>query len=62
MGKIINLRRVKKNAARAAKAETAEVNRVQHGTPKHLRKSAEAERERRAREVDAHKLDPEKER
>jgi len=60
MGELINLKRVKKTAARAAKNRVAGINRVAHGTPKHLRKSARAEKERAASKIDAHKLDPEK--
>ena len=62
MGELINLKRVKKAAIRAAKDQVAGNNRVAHGTPKHLRKSARAEKARAAGKMDEHKLDPEKRR
>lgn len=57
MAEIVNLKRVKKAKARAAADEKAAANRVLHGTPKRLRKLADAEREKNAREADAHRLD-----
>jgi hypothetical protein len=57
MGELINLRRVKKATARAAKEQAAETNRVVHGTPKHLRKSARTKKERGDQKLEAHKLD-----
>jgi hypothetical protein len=62
MGDLINLKRVKKAAARAAKEKTAAANRVAHGTAKRLRKAAKAEKENARQKIEAHKLDPEERR
>ena len=60
MGELINLRRLKKRAERAAKGKTAAANRVTHGTPKHLRKAAKTENNNAVQKIDAHRLDAEK--
>lgn len=60
MGDLINLRHVKKAAERAANEETAAANRAAHGTPKHLRKNAKAQKQRADRKVEAHRLDTDK--
>ena len=59
MGELINLRRVKKVAQRAAKEQDAAANRLVHGAPTHLRKMAKAEKRRATRKVEAHKLNEE---
>jgi hypothetical protein len=59
MTEIVNLRRVRKDKARAEKGKQAEASRLLHGTPKKLRKLAEAQGEKAARELAAHKLEPE---
>ena len=57
MTDIINLRRARKNKARAAKAAKADANRVSHGIAKSERGLAKARREKAERTADAHKLD-----
>ena len=54
---IINLNRVRKARAKAEKVQKAEENRVQHGTPKHLKKLGKARDEKARRDLDAHKKD-----
>lgn len=56
MSEIVNLKRVRKQKARAEKDRTAEANRIQHGTPKHLRDLKQAEEEKAARDIEGHKL------
>lgn len=57
MGELINLRRVKKAAQRAAQEKTADANRLTHGTPSALRKRARADRQSAEQKIEAHKLD-----
>jgi hypothetical protein len=60
MSEIVNLRRARKEKARAAKAQQAEANRIRHGTPKNLRDLEKARAEKMAGDLNAHKLDDEK--
>jgi hypothetical protein len=60
MTEIINLRRARKHKARTEKDRTAEANRVLHGTPKPTRKLAEARTQKAARDLAAHRLEPDK--
>jgi len=60
MADIINLRRARKNKARAEKAANADDNRLAHGIAKPVRNLAKARRDNDARVVDAHRLDHEK--
>ncbi|HLJ52332.1 MAG TPA: DUF4169 family protein [Rhizomicrobium sp.] len=57
MTDIINLRRARKNKARAAKAAKADANRATHGVAKSVRDLVKARREKAERIADAHKLD-----
>lgn len=57
MAEIVNLKRARKAKARKAAEDKAANNRVAHGTPKRLRKLAEAKSEQDVRKVDAHRLD-----
>ncbi|HLY04215.1 MAG TPA: DUF4169 family protein [Rhizomicrobium sp.] len=57
MGELINLRRAKKAAERVAKENASAANRIVHGTPKHHRKAAKAEKQRTDQKIGAHKLD-----
>ena len=57
MADIINLRRARKDKARAAKTAEAEANRTRHGIAKKVRELAKARRDKDARAVDAHKMD-----
>ena len=54
---IINLNRARKAKAKAEKAQTAEQNRVQHGTPKDLKQLGKAREDKARRDLDAHKKD-----
>jgi hypothetical protein len=55
MAEIINLRRARKDKARAEKDKTAQANRVAHGTPKALKKLERAKADKAARRLDGHK-------
>ena len=59
MGDVINLRRVRKAQQRARADAEATVNRIAHGTPKHLKKSDKKGKQRADEKIAAHKLDPE---
>lgn len=54
---IVNLRRVRKQNARAEKEEMARANRTRHGLSKAERHKAEAEQERARRQLDGHRRD-----
>jgi hypothetical protein len=54
---IINLRRARKAKDRAEKEKTAEANRVQHGTPKRLRKLLEAQKDKTEQRLSGHRLE-----
>jgi hypothetical protein len=54
---IVNLNRARKAKARDEKAKKAEENRVQHGTPKHLKELGKARKNKAQRDLDAHKKD-----
>jgi len=60
MSEPINLRRLRKAKRRADEEKAAETNRVTHGTSKHLRKRAKAEKSHQDLKVEAHKLDSRK--
>jgi hypothetical protein len=57
MVEVINLRRARKAKERIEKEKTAEANRVAHGTPKHLRKVSEAQKDKAEQQLSAHKLE-----
>lgn len=57
MGTIVNLNQVRKARAKAAASKEADNNRVQHGTPKSLRKKNAAERKKVEKEIASKKLD-----
>jgi hypothetical protein len=60
MAEIINLRRTKKQKARAAKEREAEVNRVRFGTPKSQEKVNSARSDKGRSDLDGKKLAPDK--
>ncbi len=60
MAEIINLRRTKKQKARAAKERDADVNRVRFGTPKSQEKVNSARSDKARRDLEGKKLDPDK--
>jgi hypothetical protein len=53
----INLRRARKAKERAEKEKTAQANRVLHGTPKHLRKLSQAEKDKAERQLSGQRLE-----
>ena len=55
MADIVNLRRTRKNKARAVKEKQAEDNRVKFGTPKPLKQLNAARSEKAERDLDAHR-------
>ena len=57
MAEIINLRRARKEKARADKAAEAAQNRITYGTPKALREKARADERRTEQHLDQHKRD-----
>jgi hypothetical protein len=57
MAEIVNLNRARKAKTKAEKAKTADLNRVLHGTPKHLKRLTKARDEKARRDLDAHKKD-----
>jgi hypothetical protein len=57
MAELINLRRTRKAKARADKDKTAEANRVAHGTPKALKKLAEARKDKADQCLSGHRLE-----
>jgi hypothetical protein len=56
MAEVINLRRARKRAERDKDEQRAEANRLAHGQPKHLRERREAETEKAARDLEAHRI------
>jgi hypothetical protein len=57
MAEIVNLKRVKKAKARAAKDEQSAANRARFGTPKQLRELTKARSEKAAHDLEAGRLD-----
>ena len=57
MAELINLRRARKARDKAAKEKTAEANRVLHGTPKHLRKLSDAQKDKADQRLSGHRLE-----
>jgi len=60
MSKIVNLRHARKAKARAGKSAEADANRAKHGIAKPLRDLAKARDEKAARDLDAQRLDRDK--
>ena len=58
MAEIVNLRQVRKRAARAGKERRAEENRALHSLPARERKAIAKENEQRLARLDAHRRDP----
>jgi hypothetical protein len=57
MVEVINLRRARKAKDREEKEKTAEANRIAHGTPKHLRKLSEAQKNKAEQGLAGHRLE-----
>ena len=60
MAEIINLKRVKKAKARAEKSAQADANRAKHGVAKPVRELAKAREDKAAHDLDARRLDRDK--
>ena len=63
MADLINLKRARKNRAKAEKEKQAEANRLLHGTPKAARNLAEARKHKADQALSGHRLgdeDPDK--
>lgn len=56
MGDVINLNQVRKARAQAEAARSADNNRVQHGTPKALKKKTKAEKKKSDRNLEGKRL------
>ena len=56
MADIVNLNKARKAKAKAEKDNTAQANRVLHGTPKHVRNLADARKEKADNALSDHKL------
>ncbi|HEY6026981.1 MAG TPA: DUF4169 family protein [Pseudolabrys sp.] len=59
MAELINLRNARRRAQRLKDEREADVNRLAHGQPKHLRDVRKAAERKSARDLDAHRLDRE---
>ncbi len=57
MAEPVNLRTARKRAQRRQDERTAEVNRLAHGQPKHLRKLESARGAKAVRDLDRHKIE-----
>ena len=57
MAEIINLRRARKTKEKAEKEQTAEANRILHGTPKAVRKLSEARKDKAEQRLAGHRLE-----
>ena len=60
MAEIVNLRRAKKQKARAAKEREADANRIRFGAPKSQDKVNSARSEKARADLEGKKLDPDK--
>jgi hypothetical protein len=61
VAEVVNLRRARKERARAEAARTADANRVAFGRTKAEKSLTAAERDLTARRIDGHKLDVQRE-
>ena len=57
MADVVNLRTARKQAKRRQSDRTAEVNRIAHGQPKHLRTLEDAKRTKASRDLDRHRIE-----
>lgn len=58
MAEIVNLRRVRKQKARAERQEAADANRLKHGMTAAEKKQREAERDLAERRLAGHRIEP----
>ena len=57
MADVVNLRTARKQAKRRQGDQKAELNRIAHGQPKHLRALDEAKQTKASRELDLHRIE-----
>jgi hypothetical protein len=57
MANVVNLRTARKQAKRRQSDRTAEVNRIAHGQPKHLRTLEDAKHSKASRDLDGHRIE-----
>jgi hypothetical protein len=57
MADVVNLRAARKQAKRKQSDRKAELNRIAHGQPKHLRDLADARETKATRELDRHRIE-----
>ena len=57
MADIVNLKRARKAKAKAEKEDTAQANRILHGTPKSLRNLGQARKDKAESSLSDHELD-----
>ncbi len=57
MADVVNLRTARKQAKRQQSDRTAELNRIAHGQPKHLRTLEDAKQTKAKRELDGHRIE-----
>jgi hypothetical protein len=57
MADIVNLRQVRKSKTRKEKAKDADASRAAHGREKSEKALTKAQKEKAARDLDAHKID-----
>ena len=56
MGDVINLNQVRKARAKSGATKSADNNRVQHGTPKALKKKSKAEKKKSDQKLEGKRL------
>ena len=57
MADVVNLRAARKQAKRQDSEQRAQVNRLAHGQPKHLRKLDDAQQNKASRDLDRHRIE-----
>jgi hypothetical protein len=57
MADVVNLRTARKQAKRQDGEQRAQVNRLAHGQPKHVRKLDDAQQNKATRDLDSHRIE-----
>ena len=57
MADVVNLRTARKQAKRQDSEQRAQLNRLAHGQPKHLRKLDDAQQNKASRDLDRHRIE-----
>ena len=57
MADVVNLRTARKQAKRQDSEQRAQVNRLAHGQPKHLRKLDDAQQDKASRDLARHRIE-----